>query len=99
MTTLSRPATRPRSSTGLPGPLGQDRPPSETVPSGPQAGAGLDSDSVYSYALDGFTPASVDKSGSGDPQDSIDLEGLAEQVYRLLLREAYFERERRGPQR
>jgi hypothetical protein len=60
---------------------------------------GLDSDSVTSYGLDGFTPASVEKCGASDPQDSIDLEGLAEQIYLLLRREAYIERERHGAQR
>jgi hypothetical protein len=53
---------------------------------------------VYSYALDGFKPARVEKGGS-DPQDAIDLESLAEQVYLLLLREAYIERERLGARR
>ncbi len=98
MTNLSHPTTR----------LGRSAAKSETAPSsaGPQASprggaaeAGLDSDSVYSYALDGITPASVDPSGGSDPQDSIDLEGLAEQLYRLLLHEAYLERERHGAQR
>ncbi|MCC7360160.1 MAG: hypothetical protein IT317_11815 [Anaerolineales bacterium] len=62
-------------------------------------GAGLDTDSVYNYGLDGFAPPSTDTCGASDAQDGIDLEGLAEQVYALLRREAYIERERRGARR
>lgn len=60
---------------------------------------GVDLDSSGSYSSDGFTPASTEKCGASDPQDSIDLEGLAEQVYLLLLREVYIERERLGARR
>ena len=100
MTTLDRPTPAPN-----PGLQRQGRPGSDTSPSGPAPlgdllregqDAGLDSDSVYSYGLDGFKPANVEKSGASNPHDSIDLEGLAEQVYLLLRREAYIERERHG---
>jgi hypothetical protein len=56
----------------------------------------LDPDAVYSYGLDGFTPSTSETTQNGDPQDAIDLESLADEVYRLLRREAYIERERRG---
>jgi hypothetical protein len=57
----------------------------------------LDADATYTYGLDGFTPGHIEKCGATDPQDAIDLAGLAEQIYLLLRREAYFERERLGP--
>ena len=59
----------------------------------------LETDTGYSYALDGFTPGSVDKCGCSDPEDDIDLEGLAEHIFTLLRREAYIERERLGARR
>ena len=81
--------------------------------------AGLDSDSVFSYGIEGFTPNHTEKCGASDPQENaIDdageqewtswrvnieglqhregLEALAEEVYFLLRREAYIERERHG---
>jgi hypothetical protein len=99
MTTLDRPTTRTGSSNGSSGapfgPNGAKAPEAELN----GAGEGQDPDTVNSYGLDGFKPARSDPSGASDPQDAIDLEALAEQVYLLLLREAYIERERLGARR
>jgi hypothetical protein len=101
MTTHDRSTSRPRATAGqpssplAPADLGQR---TSSAPD-PTLGGNLDGDTVYNYGLDGFKPARVDKSGANDPQEVIDLEALAEQVYLLLLREAYIERERRGARR
>ncbi|HUS16575.1 MAG TPA: hypothetical protein VM536_16385 [Chloroflexia bacterium] len=83
----------------------QERPSSDTFPSSTNPNdndladvlaAGLDTDATYSYGLDGFTPGHIEKCGATDPQDAINLEDLAEQIFMLLRREAYIERERLG---
>lgn len=88
MTNNTRPSPRPEPN--------EARPP--TNGAGAEPDAGPEPDTVLSYGLDGFTPRRADRAGGGnDPQDSVDLEELAEAVWRLLLREAYIERERLGP--
>lgn len=93
MTTLNRPTPRPEPT--------DPRPPTEADGAEPAAElepeAGLEPDATTSYGLDGFTPLPANRAGGRDPHDTIDLEGLAEQVYLLLLREAYIERERQSP--